>query len=114
VQHEEQLDAVTALSGSGPAYVFYFLEAMAQAGADMGLPPAQAYQLAVATFVGASHLAAYSRERPAVLRERVTSKGGTTHAALESMHASGVAAHFIAPMRAAEQRATELGNEFGN
>ncbi|SEU22172.1 pyrroline-5-carboxylate reductase [Variovorax sp. OV084] len=113
VQREAHLDAVTALSGSGPAYVFYFLEAMAQAGADMGLSSDQAYQLAVATFVGASHLAAHSSEPSGVLRERVTSKGGTTHAALESMHASGVAAHFIAAMRAAEQRATELGDEFG-
>jgi pyrroline-5-carboxylate reductase len=113
VEREEQLDAVTALSGSGPAYVFYFLEAMAQAGVDMGLPSDQAHQLAVQTFVGASQLAAQASEQPAVLRERVTSKGGTTHAALESMQASGVAASFIAAMHAAERRAAELGQELG-
>ncbi|WP_422845119.1 pyrroline-5-carboxylate reductase [Acidovorax sp. M2(2025)] len=113
VETEKQLDAVTALSGSGPAYVFYFLEAMTRAGVDMGLSAQQAHRLAVGTFVGASELARRSDEPPAVLRERVTSKGGTTYAALQSMKASGVAAAFEAAMRAAEQRAHELGNEFG-
>lgn len=113
VESEKQLDAVTALSGSGPAYVFYFLEAMTRAGTAMGLSAQQAHQLAVGTFVGASELARRSHEPPAVLRERVTSKGGTTYAALQSMEASGVAAAFEAAMRAAEQRAHELGNEFG-
>jgi len=113
VETERQLDAVTALSGSGPAYVFYFLEAMARAGASMGLSPAQAHQLAVGTFVGASELARRSDDPPAVLRERVTSKGGTTYAALQSMEKDAVGAHFEAAMRAAEQRAQELGDEFG-
>ena len=113
VESEKQLDAVTALSGSGPAYVFYFLEAMTRAGTAMGLSAQQAHRLAVGTFVGASELARRSDEPPAVLRERVTSKGGTTYAALQSMEASGVAAAFEAAMRAAEQRAHELGNEFG-
>ena len=113
VESEKQLDAVTALSGSGPAYVFYFLEAMTRAGVDMGLSAQQAHRLAVGTFVGASELARRSDEPPAVLRERVTSKGGTTYAALQSMEASGVGAAFEAAMRAAEQRAHELGNEFG-
>ncbi|MEN5179913.1 pyrroline-5-carboxylate reductase [Comamonas sp. 4034] len=113
VQQESQLDAVTALSGSGPAYVFYFLEAMQQAGVEMGLPAEQALQLAIGTFTGASQLAAQSSEPPAVLRERVTSKGGTTFAALESMRASHMGAHFIAAMKAAEKRAVELGDEFG-
>ena len=113
VDSEKQLDAVTALSGSGPAYVFYFLEAMTRAGTGMGLSAQQAHQLAVGTFVGASELARRSDEPPAVLRERVTSKGGTTYAALQSMEASGVAVAFEAAMRAAEQRAHELGNEFG-
>jgi hypothetical protein len=81
VENEKQLDAVTALSGSGPAYVFYFLEAMTRAGTAMGLSPAQAHQLAVGTFVGASELARRSDEPPEVLRQRVTSKGGTTYAA---------------------------------
>ncbi len=113
VQQEQQLDAVTALSGSGPAYVFYFLEAMQQAGTDMGLPAEQALQLAIGTFTGAAQLAAQSSEPPAVLRERVTSKGGTTYAALESLRGAHVAQHFISAMKAAEKRAAELGDEFG-
>ncbi|MGD9773795.1 pyrroline-5-carboxylate reductase [Diaphorobacter sp.] len=110
---EEQLDAVTALSGSGPAYVFLFLEAMTQAGVDMGLPAAQAYQLAVATFQGASQLAAQSPDSAEVLRQRVTSKGGTTHAAITHLQAAQVPQHFIAAMRAAQARARELAAEFG-
>ena len=110
---EEQLDAVTALSGSGPAYVFYFMEAMVEAGVEMGLDAAQARQLALATFVGASALAQASDEPLATLRERVTSKGGTTYAALSAMQASGVKAQFKAAMQAARQRAAELGDEFG-
>ncbi|MBT9443544.1 MAG: pyrroline-5-carboxylate reductase, partial [Acidovorax sp.] len=113
VESEKQLDAVTALSGSGPAYVFYFLEAMTRAGTDMGLTEQQAHQLAVGTFVGASELARRSDEAPAVLRQRVTSKGGTTYAALQSMESAGVAAAFERAMEAARQRADELGNEFG-
>jgi pyrroline-5-carboxylate reductase len=110
---EEQLDAVTALSGSGPAYVFYFMEAMVEAGVEMGLDAAQARQLALATFVGASALAQASNEPLATLRERVTSKGGTTYAALSAMQASGVKPQFKAAMQAARQRAAELGDEFG-
>ena len=113
VSEESQLNAVTALSGSGPAYVFYFLEAMQQAGQNMGLPADQALQLAIGTFAGAAELAKRSPETPAVLRERVTSKGGTTFAALESMRADQVAEHFIAAMKAAEVRSQELGDEFG-
>ena len=111
---EAMLDAFTGLIGSGPAYVFYFLEAMTRAGTGMGLTEQQAHQLAVGTFVGASELARRSDEPPAVLRQRVTSKGGTTYAALQSMEAAGVAASFEAAMRAAEQRAHELGDEFGS
>ncbi len=113
VQQESQLDAVTALSGSGPAYVFYFLEAMTEAGTGMGLSPEQAYQLAVATFAGASSLAAASTESPEVLRQRVTSKGGTTYAALTAMEAAGIKPAFVKAIQAAEQRARELGDEFG-
>ena len=113
VDDEQQLDAVTALSGSGPAYVFYFLEAMARAGTDMGLTAAQAHQLAVGTFVGASELARRSDETPAVLRQRVTSKGGTTYAALQSMEQDAVGEKFVQAMQAARQRAHELGDEFG-
>ncbi|MDP3357015.1 MAG: pyrroline-5-carboxylate reductase [Polaromonas sp.] len=111
---ETQLDAVTALSGSGPAYVFYFLEAMVQAGSAMGLSREQAHQLAVQTFVGASALAKASSEPPEILRERVTSKGGTTHAALTALEQSGVKQHFMQAIQAANQRAAELGDEYGS
>ena len=113
VNAEAHIDAVTALSGSGPAYVFYFLEGMREAGTGMGLDPAQAYQLAVATFIGAGELAKASPESPETLRQRVTSKGGTTYAALTAMEAGGIQAAFIAAMQAAQQRAKELGDEFG-
>ena len=111
--HEEQLDAVTALSGSGPAYVFYFIEAMIEAGTEMGLDAEQARQLAIATFTGASALAQASEEPPQTLRARVTSKGGTTYAALTAMEHSGVKLQFKQAMQAARQRAVELGDEFG-
>jgi pyrroline-5-carboxylate reductase len=110
---EEQLDVVTALSGSGPAYVFYFMEAMTMAGTEMGLSREQALQLAVATFGGASALAKASSEAPQVLRQRVTSKGGTTFAAISSMEDNDVRALFIDAMYAARERAKELGDEFG-
>jgi len=113
VPEESQLDAVTAISGSGPAYVFYFIEAMVQAGIDMGLAPEHARQLAIGTFVGASELARSASEPPSVLRERVTSKGGTTYAALTAMQAAQLSEHFRAAMDAARQRAHELGDEFG-
>jgi pyrroline-5-carboxylate reductase len=113
VQREADLDAVTALSGSGPAYVFYFIEAMVQAAQDMGLSTEQGRQLALATFAGATELAAQSSDSPAVLRERVTSKGGTTYAALTHLENTGVKTAFVAAMRAAEKRAAELGDEFG-
>lgn len=113
VETEAQLDAVTALSGSGPAYVFYFLEAMQQAGVQLGLPPQQAYQLAVATFEGASALAARSEETPQVLRQRVTSKGGTTFAATSKLDELAVNSHFMAAMQACHDRAAEMAQEFG-
>lgn len=113
LEDETQLDAVTALSGSGPAYVFYFIEAMTDAGVAMGLSSEQALQLAKATFSGAAALAEASSDSPGLLRERVTSKGGTTHAALSAMEASGVKAQFVAAMHAARHRAKELGDEFG-
>ena len=113
VQEERQLDAVTALSGSGPAYVFYFLEAMTSAGVEMGLSAQQAHKLAVGTFVGASELARASDDPPDVLRQRVTSKGGTTHAAITSMENDQVQALFVKALHAANDRARELGDEFG-
>jgi pyrroline-5-carboxylate reductase len=113
VAREDDLDAVTALSGSGPAYVFYFVEAMMEAAAGMGLSEAQGKALALATFAGAAALASGSQEPPRVLRERVTSKGGTTYAALTSLEADGVKAAFVKALRAAQVRARELGDEFG-
>jgi pyrroline-5-carboxylate reductase len=113
VAQEADLDAVTALSGSGPAYVFFFLEAMAQAAADMGLSAEQGRRLAEATFKGATALARASDETPETLRSRVTSKGGTTYAAISAMEASGVKPAIVAALRAAQVRARELGDEFG-
>jgi pyrroline-5-carboxylate reductase len=113
VEREPLLDAVTALSGSGPAYVFFFLEAMQQAGAELGLTPEQARRLAVGTFAGGSALAKDSPEALSTLRERVTSKGGTTHAGLTVMREAGIDQAFVAAIKAAARRAQELGDEFG-
>jgi pyrroline-5-carboxylate reductase len=110
---EALIDPVTAVSGSGPAYVFYFIEAMQQAASEMGLDAEQGRQLAIATFVGASQLAAQASEPVSVLRERVTSKGGTTYAALTSMDESGVKPAIVRALRAAAARGKELGEEFG-
>ena len=113
VNVESDLDAVTALSGSGPAYVFYFLEAMRDAGAKMGLAPEVAQQLAIGTFLGAATLAQRSSDPLQTLRNRVTSKGGTTYAAITSMEASDMKALFEKALFAAQTRAAELGAEFG-
>ena len=110
---EVQLDAVTAISGSGPAYMFYFMEAMTQAGTEMGLDAAQAYKLAVATFIGAGELARASDEPAEVLRQRVTSKGGTTYAAITAMEQSDIKGLFVKALHAAGSRAKALGEEFG-
>lgn len=114
LDEESKIDAITALSGSGPAYVFYFMEAMQQAATDMGLSTEQGTQLALATFAGASQLANRSSEPVSLLRERVTSKGGTTFAALTSMEASGVKAAVVAGIKAAQHRSKELGDEMGS
>ena len=109
VSQEDDLDAVTALSGSGPAYVFYFLEAMMQAATEMGLSEAQGRLLAQSTFAGAAALAQQSPLSPTALREQVTSKGGTTFAAITSLQASGVGPAFVKALHAARDRAAELG-----
>ena len=106
---EPDLDAVTALSGSGPAYAFYLIEAMVEAGEQMGLAADAARRLAQETLAGAAQLAMQSDESPATLRERVTSKGGTTHAAIGSMEADGVKAAVVRALLAARARAEELG-----
>ena len=110
---EAKIDAVTALSGSGPAYVFYFIEAMQQAAGEMGLSAEQGTQLALATFAGAAQLASQSAEPVSLLRERVTSKGGTTYAALTSMEQSGVKAAIVKAVKAAAARGKEMGDELG-
>ena len=109
VAREADLDAVTALSGSGPAYVFYVLEAMVDAGVQMGLPAAQARRFAQETFAGAAQLAMRSDESPATLRQRVTSKGGTTFAAITALDEAGVHGAFVKALHAASARAAELG-----
>jgi len=106
---EDDLDAVTALSGSGPAYAFYLIEAMVEAGTQMGLAPQAARRLAQETLAGAAQLAMRSDESPATLRERVTSKGGTTHAAISVLDASGVKDAVVRALHAARARAEELG-----
>ena len=110
---EALIDPVTAVSGSGPAYVFYFIEAMQQAALELGLTAEQGKELAIATFVGAAELAAHSPEPVAVLRERVTSKGGTTYAALTSMEGAGVKQAVVDAIKAAAARGRELGDELG-
>lgn len=110
---EALIDPVTAVSGSGPAYVFYFLEAMQHAAVELGLTAEQGRELAVATFAGAAELAARSPESLQVLRERVTSKGGTTYAAITSMEESGVKGAVVKALKAASARGRELGEEMG-
>lgn len=113
LQNEAMLDAVTAISGSGPAYFFYFIEALEQAGKELGLPQPTARKLAVETAFGAARLARESTEDPATLRARVTSKNGTTERALLSMEANQVKQHIIAAARAAAARSREIGEELG-
>jgi len=111
--NEDALDAVTAVSGSGPAYVFYFMEALQQAALELGLDAGQARQLALETFTGASKLAAQSSEDAATLRVRVTSKGGTTERALASMESDAIKAAIVRAVKAAALRSQELGDELG-
>lgn len=113
VSEETQLDAVTALSGSGPAYVFLFLEALIQAGKTLGLSELQARQLAVSTFVGASKLAQNSSESLQSLREQVTSKGGTTAAALAIFEAGDIKTIIHHAVHAAHARSITLAKELG-
>jgi pyrroline-5-carboxylate reductase len=110
---EDRMDAVTAISGSGPAYVFLFIEALQQAAAEFGFTPEQGRQLAIETVQGAAALAAQSSEPASVLRERVTSKGGTTEAALKTMAERGVKDGIVAGCYAAAARGGELGKLLG-
>jgi pyrroline-5-carboxylate reductase len=114
LQDEAMLDAVTAISGSGPAYVFYFIEALQQAAQKLGFNAKDARRLSLATFLGASKLAASSDEDVSVLRARVTSKNGTTERALLSLSANHVAEHIDQAAQAAAARSREMGDELGN
>ena len=114
VEREAMLDAITGVSGSGPAYVFYFIEACEEAARDLGFTPADARRLAYATFAGATALAHASAEPPATLRAQVTSKGGTTERGIATMDAAGVKAAIIAGVKAAAQRAQEMGDAYGS
>jgi pyrroline-5-carboxylate reductase len=113
VPDESDIDAVTAVSGSGPAYVFYFIEALEQAALELGLDERQAHALAVQTFAGAATLAAGTDDPAPVLRARVTSKAGTTEAALLYMETRQVKRSIVEAVHAAAKRASELGDEFG-
>ena len=113
LEQESQMDAVTAVSGSGPAYVFYFIEAVEEAARELGLPVAVAHRLALDTFTGAAKLAASSAEPVPALRERVTSKGGTTERALASLAKDRVKEAIVRAIRAASDRGRELGDELG-
>jgi pyrroline-5-carboxylate reductase len=113
LETEAQIDAVTAISGSGPAYVFYFIEALQQAALELGFDPEAARRLALQTFAGSVQLATQSEEAPAVLRARVTSKGGTTERAIAVMDAESLRAIVARATRAAAERSRELGDELG-
>jgi len=106
---EKHLDAVTAISGSGPAYAFYLVDAMAEAGVLLGLPRDLATRLAAATVEGAAALVTSTGDHPVVLRERVSSPGGTTVAAVAELDAHGVRAGVVAAAKAAAARSAELG-----
>lgn len=112
-ERETDLDAVVAVSGSGPAYVFYAIEALEQAARELGLAAGASRSLALWTFVGATKLAIERGEDPAALRAQVTSKGGTTEAALRVLEAAGVRQHFIDAVRAARDRSVEMGDALG-
>jgi pyrroline-5-carboxylate reductase len=113
VSREEDLDAVTAISGSGPAYVFYLIEALQAAAVALGLNEAQAKQLSIATFKGASQLAAMSTTPVETLRAQVTSKGGTTEQGIQSLEASQVKLSILLAAQQAEKRAKIMGDELG-
>lgn len=113
LDQEEKMDAVTAISGSGPAYVFYFIEALESAAAKLGFTPDQARMLAVETFSGAIQLAVAGTSSPSDLRVQVTSKGGTTEQALLSMQSAGVQEAIIKAAEAAAMRSKELGDMLG-
>jgi pyrroline-5-carboxylate reductase len=110
---ESLMDAVTAVSGSGPAYFFLLIEALEDAGTALGLPPATARHLAVHTALGAGRMVTEGTESPATLREQVTSKGGTTAAALDVLERADMRGIFAAAIAAAARRSAELADQYG-
>jgi pyrroline-5-carboxylate reductase len=113
VEHESQMDTVTAVSGSGPAYFFLFMEALEAAAHERGLPRDVAHRLTLETAFGAAQMARQSADSLATLREQVTSKGGTTAAALEVLNSAGLRAIVSHAVAAADRRSAELAAEFG-
>lgn len=113
LETEDQLDAVTALSGSGPAYFFLMMEALERAGVELGLAPSTARALTLATALGAARMATASDDDPATLRTRVTSPGGTTEAALKLLQRAGYADLVARALKAAAERARELAEQYG-
>jgi pyrroline-5-carboxylate reductase len=113
LESETMMDAVTAVSGSGPAYVFYFIEAMQQAALELGFNPQDARRLVLDTFMGATKLAESSSDEAGVLRARVTSKNGTTERAINTMQDHTVQQHIITAVHAAAKRSAEMGAELG-
>jgi pyrroline-5-carboxylate reductase len=113
VEHESQMDTVTAVSGSGPAYFFLFMEALEAAAHERGLPTEVAHRLTLETAFGAAQMARQSADSLATLREQVTSKGGTTAAALEVLNGAGLRAIVAHAVAAADRRSAELAAEFG-
>jgi pyrroline-5-carboxylate reductase len=113
VDNERDMDVVTAVSGSGPAYFFLLIEMLEATGIELGLTPAVAHRLAVETAYGAGHMARNATESAAVLREQVTSKGGTTEAALRQLESANVRGIFAAAIVAAAKRSAELADQLG-
>ena len=113
IEDESQMDAVTALSGSGPAYLFLVMEAMENAARECGLPPETARLLTLQTAFGATRMALESDETPAELRARVTSPGGTTERAIDAFESGGLRQLFVDAIKAAQQRSIELSADLG-
>ncbi|MCS6764443.1 MAG: pyrroline-5-carboxylate reductase [Candidatus Protistobacter heckmanni] len=113
VRDDAQIDVVTAISGSGPAYGFYLIEAMQEAAVALGLGKEQGRKLAIATIAGAASLAAQSPDSPAELRRKVTSPSGTTAAAIGTLEEARVKAVFLKAIEAAAKRGAQMGEEFG-
>jgi pyrroline-5-carboxylate reductase len=114
VDSEAMIDVVTALSGSGPAYFFLVIEAMESAAVELGLPADTAHLLTLQTALGAARMAMESRDTPAILRERVTSPGGTTEAALEEFEQGDLRALFVRAITRARDRSIELSGMLGD